>query len=640
MISERTNLEASDTEKALLVDTQETGLSVVSGPHDEGHIRDHDVDENKEQPNTREVIERCSAVTESEDSQSPVHASTDGTIRGQGQHVRGEAMVPPPAPLLTGRDLDVTDVSMEVVEGATTVRNSAVVTGEANRGLQRGTPTSKAMPEPAVVAVSTPGRVSNATKLSLSATTFNGVKRRATTNVKLRNPRLGLASVAPSTDTKLPASRQPAAPACDGGFAGVAPLPQSGDLLRAWHQNSGSLPGYDSPSVWSPQQPPMVQRHYSANATSTGGGRRKLVARQLSGTPILTADLPRRDTPDAHSLQVGVVRPPPTLSSHIPRPPQFMNLGALSHRSTVASATTTSRQSSAAQFVPLVGSPVTTEQASFLGISPGAGRVTPGSSGLRMVNNTPIPQLPLHKAANYTVGLPLWSAASSGQRGNGLPVLGQGVMRSARVVSHYRVLAQTLHGTGGVETDAALRSFQILTENFNRLGPSLACDVIYRLSRCGTRREDLPRITKKFINVTSAELPLHIDLVPAPDAVRAVQGFWDLGHKTVAKRLLTSLQTHWLEPLTEKVQRTPFNTPHKQYGDLYKRRAQAEDTLVLSCPTLSQMYIDDLRGLWRVVDTIVAEAGDEPIPEGTVEIIRHELHPLRRVIRKCLADRE
>ncbi|KAF4720692.1 hypothetical protein FOZ62_004260, partial [Perkinsus olseni] len=104
--------------------------------------------------------------------------------------------------------------------------------------------------------------------------------------------------------------------------------------------------------------------------------------------------------------------------------------------------------------------------------------------------------------------------------------------------------------------------------------------------------------------------------------------------------LLTSLQTHWLEPLTEKVQRTPFNTPHKQYGDLYKRRAQAEDTLVLSCPTLSQMYIDDLRGLWKVVDTIVAEAGDEPIPEGTVEVIRHELHPLRRVIRKCLADRE
>ncbi|KAF4713280.1 hypothetical protein FOZ63_021969 [Perkinsus olseni] len=36
----------------------------------------------------------------------------------------------------------------------------------------------------------------------------------------------------------------------------------------------------------------------------------------------------------------------------------------------------------------------------------------------------------------------------------------------------------------------------------------------------------------------SAELPLHIDLVPAPDAVKAVQGFWDLGHKTVAKRVL------------------------------------------------------------------------------------------------------
>ncbi|KAF4754002.1 hypothetical protein FOZ62_002663, partial [Perkinsus olseni] len=348
MISERTNLEASDTEKALLVDTQETGLSVVSGPHDGRHIRDHDVNENKEQPGTREVIERCSAVTESEDSQSPVHASTAGTVRGQGQHVRGEAMVPPPAPLLTGRDLDVTDVSMEVVEGAATVRNSTVMASEANRGLQRATPTSKVIPEPAVVAVSTPGRVSNATKLSLSATTFNGVKRRATTNVKLRNPRLDLASVAPSTDTKLSASRQPAAPVCDGGFAGVAPLPQSGDLLRAWHQNSGSLPGYDSPSVWSPQQPPMVQRHYSANATSTAGGRRKLVLQQLSGTPILTADLPRRDTPDAHSLQAGMVRPPPTLSSYIPRPPQFMNLGALSHRSTVASTTTTSRQSSAA----------------------------------------------------------------------------------------------------------------------------------------------------------------------------------------------------------------------------------------------------------------------------------------------------
>ncbi|KAF4671609.1 hypothetical protein FOL46_000154 [Perkinsus olseni] len=422
MISERTNLEASD----------KTGLSVVAGPHDGGHIRDHDVDGNKEQPGTREVIERCSAVTESEDSQSPVHAPTAETARGQDRHVRGEAIVPPPAPLLTGRDLDVTDVSMEVVEGATTVRNSTVMASEANRGLQRATPTSKAMPETAVVAVSTPGRVSNATKLSLSATTFNGVKRRATTNVKLRNPRLDLASVAASTDTKLPASRHPAAPACDDGFAGVPSLPQSGDLLRAWHPNSGSFPGYDSPSVWSPQQPPMVQRHYSANATSTAGGRRKLIARQLSGTPILTADLPRRDTPDAHSLQAGMVRPPPALSSHIPRPPQFMNLGALSHRSTVASTTTTSRQSSAAQFVPLVGSPVTTEQASFLGISPGGGRVTPGSSGLRMVNNTPIPQLPLHKAANYTVGLPLWSAASSGQRGNGLPVLGQGVMRSAR----------------------------------------------------------------------------------------------------------------------------------------------------------------------------------------------------------------
>ncbi|EER17676.1 hypothetical protein Pmar_PMAR023597 [Perkinsus marinus ATCC 50983] len=111
-------------------------------------------------------------------------------------------------------------------------------------------------------------------------------------------------------------------------------------------------------------------------------------------------------------------------------------------------------------------------------------------------------------------------------------------------------------------------------------------------------------------------------------------------------QLLTNLQTHWLEPLTEKVQRTPFNTPHKQFGDLYKRRSRSEDTLVLSCATLSQLHTDDLKTLWELVDSIVAEAGDEPIrwaqpiPEGMVEVIRHELHPLHRVIRKYLADRE
>lgn len=85
-------------------------------------------------------------------------------------------------------------------------------------------------------------------------------------------------------------------------------------IFSAWHQNSGSLPGHESPGLWSPQQPQIVQRHFSANAY-TAGGQRKLVlytvatnaaiihgqvARQLSGTPILTAEFPRQNTPDAY----------------------------------------------------------------------------------------------------------------------------------------------------------------------------------------------------------------------------------------------------------------------------------------------------------------------------------------------------
>ncbi|EER17675.1 hypothetical protein Pmar_PMAR023596 [Perkinsus marinus ATCC 50983] len=46
-ISERTNLEASDTEKALLVDTQETNLSVASSVPCRDPVRQYDVDGNK-----------------------------------------------------------------------------------------------------------------------------------------------------------------------------------------------------------------------------------------------------------------------------------------------------------------------------------------------------------------------------------------------------------------------------------------------------------------------------------------------------------------------------------------------------------------------------------------------------------------
>lgn len=48
-------------------------------------------------------------------------------------------------------------------------------------------------------------------------------------------------------------------------------------------------------------------------------------------------------------------------------------------------------------------------------------------------------------------------------------------------------------------------------------------------------------------------------------------------------------------------------------SDLYKRHSRSEDTLVLSCPTLSQLHTDDLKTLWELVDSIVAEAGDEVI---------------------------
>ncbi|KAF4669078.1 hypothetical protein FOL47_002728 [Perkinsus chesapeaki] len=647
VLSDKTTLEGSEAEKAILVDTQETGMFASSTVELSGPVAGNASTTGKVGYGTScggqligqtEVDRDESAAEKSETSESPVRAPSLRISKGPRQHV-SRTMAPPPAPLLIGRDIqEAAEMSIEAIEAAATVRNSTVMQADTETEEDH---VRRPPPQPNTVdvldppmAVSTPGRVSDVTRLSLSATTFNGVRRRPAGNVP--SSRLDFsASARPSTETEVPNTT--------GGHCPTVG-PPSVDLLRAWRPNSGGLSGQESPVMWAPQ-PAMVQRRYSAN-TYTAGGQRRLIARQLSGTPILAASeaVQRRDTPNGHCGPAGLVRQspsPPSLTSLIPRPPHFINLGSLSHRSTMGSSSTapSSRQSSTAQFVPIIGSPVPSAPSFLSGLSSspdgGGASATPG--GMRMVSNTPIPQLALHKA--YTPGLPVWSTAGGGgptsARGNSTSVFGPSVLRSARVLA-----AHCLQGRGGLETDAALRSLQILVDNFNRLGPSLACDLIHRISMVDSRREDLPRICKKFINVTSAELPFHIDLVPAPDAIKAVEGFWELGHRAVAKRLLTNLQTSWLEPLTEKVQRTPFRTPHRQYGDLYKRRGQAEDTLVLSCPVLSQMHSNELKALWRIVDSIVAEAGDEPVPEGTVEILRHELHPLRRVLQKCLTDRE